>query len=112
MGGGGGFAGKSRYATPPTALRLRAPPSYGAEGGTFFRRIPLRRQPFQTIRIPPFILSEGHFQGQTIRKPLFVLAEGYFQGQTIREPPFVLAEGYFRGQTIGKPPFILAEGEL
>ena len=31
--------GKSRYATPPTALRLWAPPSYVAEGGTFFRRI-------------------------------------------------------------------------
>ncbi len=41
--GGGGCSGKSRYATPPTALRLRAPPSYDAEGGTFSRSIPLRR---------------------------------------------------------------------
>ena len=34
----GRFFGKSRCAPPPTALRLWAPPSYVAEGGTFFWR--------------------------------------------------------------------------
>ena len=31
-------SGRRRFATPPTALRLWAPPSYGAEGGYSLRR--------------------------------------------------------------------------